>query len=145
MEETPVSPRLSLSEEPQPGPSVTANTQGKHVHSGQRLMAYNVFIKHLTTNSKTQSIKLTSSEVGLSERILWQIVSAKESSVVLKSPPRKRVRQQFVDKLDEDDKKAIRRIVHSFFLKNELPNLNKITEVSKIFILMLHCLFFSVF
>lgn len=44
----------------------------------------------------------------------------------MKSPKRKRQKLGMVNKIDDFDKNAIRRKVHSFWLNRELPTLPKI-------------------
>ncbi|GLV43294.1 hypothetical protein CBL_14028 [Carabus blaptoides fortunei] len=34
-------------------------------------------------------------------------------------------------KMSEDDKKAVRRCVHSFFKRNEMPTLDKVLQTTK--------------
>lgn len=71
---------------------IVKNVQGKHVKSGQRLMAFNIYSRHVQEGkSKSASVKLTAMAVGLSERLLWQIISEVDSSGKLQSPQKKKM------------------------------------------------------
>jgi hypothetical protein len=60
---------------------------------------------------------------GISERKIWGIVKEKEISGSIKSPSKKRNRKGIINKLNEEQKKLVRRCVHRFFLRNEPPKL----------------------
>lgn len=109
------------------GPS--KNPSGRHVKSGQRRMAYNIYLKHKNNLSKTAAVHQAAKEVGISKNTMFDIIKDMESTGNIHSPPKKRICQTKYDKLDETQKSAIRRHVHSFFLRNELPTCTKLFEV----------------
>lgn len=115
-----------------PGPS--KNPKGKYIRSGQRQMAYNVYLKHRENMSKTAAVNQTARDVGISKNTVFDIVKEMEISASFTSPARKRNYQNTYNKLDEAQKSTIRRHVHSFFLKNELPTCTKICDVISIFL-----------
>ncbi|RVE40784.1 hypothetical protein evm_014566, partial [Chilo suppressalis] len=78
-------------------------------------------------NETVESIVIkTASACGVSENTVYKIIKEQKETNTLKSPVKKRARLSTVDKLDELDKCAIRRKVHSIYLNNEYPTLDKI-------------------
>lgn len=118
--------------DPLPGPS--KNPQGKHVSSRQRVLIYNLYSQLRCEHSKSAAIRITSKQLGISERTVWETVGEMDATGSVSSPTKKRVRETTYDRLDEDQKSAIRRHVHSFFLKNELPTCTKILTVNIVYI-----------
>ncbi|GLV46162.1 hypothetical protein CBL_02878 [Carabus blaptoides fortunei] len=117
-----------------PGSSkdVHKNPSGMIVKSGQRFMTYNVYLKHTNEGlSKTIAMNLTAEEVGLSSKLIFDIVREMERTGILKSPKKTRNRSDFYSKLTEDEKKAVRHNVHSFFKINEIPTLDKVFQAAK--------------
>lgn len=109
------------------------NRSGKPLNRGQKIMAFNVFKSHFNKGTnKSQSVKFTASQIGISERSVWSIVKEHETTGDLSSPSNKRPRPQADEKLNEEQKSTLRLIVHSFFLKNEPPTLNKLLEVVRL-------------
>lgn len=110
---------------------ITKNRPGKIVDSGQRVMAYNVFMTHLKSGkSKTESVKLTREYVGISERLIWNIVKTMTDTHQLVTPSGKRDRKDLFRRLDENQRQEIRNIVDSLFLEDGTPTLKKILSVS---------------
>jgi molybdenum-dependent DNA-binding transcriptional regulator ModE len=106
------------------------NTKGKPVQSDQKNVVYNIYIENLHKGfSKSKSINMAATTSGISERKIWGIVKEKEISGSLKSPSKKRNRKGIINKLNEEQKKLVRRCVHRFFLRNEPPTLDKFYHV----------------
>ncbi|KAK5647894.1 hypothetical protein RI129_002786 [Pyrocoelia pectoralis] len=59
-------------------------------------------------------------------RMLWNIIKEIESSGTARSPKKTRTRQSQYTRLQDFEKSRIRKHVHSFFFKNELPTLEKV-------------------
>lgn len=102
--------------------------------SGERLMIINIF-KYVTKTkpedkymSNHDLVKKTSEISGVNERSVYNVLSEYRDTHKIREPERKRDRPTVVQKVDDLDKSAIRRIVHSFFLKGELPTLKKIQQ-----------------
>ncbi|KAL1490226.1 hypothetical protein ABEB36_012956 [Hypothenemus hampei] len=108
--------------------TVKKNTKGKIIHSGQKIIIYNIYFKYRNEEklSKTSAVKSTVSDTGISRASVWKIVSEMELTGSVSSPPKHRERKNFYEKLDEDQHNTIRYIVHSFFLRNEPPTLAKV-------------------
>lgn len=124
------------------------NPQGKHIGKGQRQMAYNVYSKHRNDNphlSKTAAVLQTAEEIGISKNTMFDIIK-NMGSKNLKSPSKKRKYQSLYSTLSEAQIGAVRRHVHSFFLRNELPTCSKILQVNKLnhnIFVILNKMFFS--
>ncbi|CAH0549728.1 unnamed protein product [Brassicogethes aeneus] len=113
-------------------PSVTKNKSGQYIGQGQRKILFDVVKKHITTGkSKSSSVKLTSEETGISKGTIWATIKQIEQEGKATSPSKKRKRSSQYEKLNEEQKMHLGKIVHNFFMKNETPNLSKIHQVVK--------------
>lgn len=73
--------------------------------------------------------KAIASSVGIHWVSVNRIVKEKNNcDGILKSPKKTKQRVNIVDKVDDFTKYAIRRIVHNFFSRNEIPTLDKILK-----------------
>ncbi|CAH1382915.1 unnamed protein product, partial [Tenebrio molitor] len=70
------------------------------------------------------TVKLTAQIAGTSKATIYNILKEKKTKNYVSAPKKSSGRPAI--KLDEDSKYAIRRIVHSFFFKNEPPTLDKV-------------------
>ncbi|CAH2101119.1 unnamed protein product [Euphydryas editha] len=102
--------------------------------SGERLMIINIF-KYVTKTkpedeymSNHDLVKRTSEICGVNERSIYRVLSEYRDTHKITQPESTRKRPNVIQKVDDFDKSAIRRIVHSFFffLKGEIPTLQKI-------------------
>lgn len=66
--------------------AVFKNHRGKAIRSGQKLMAYNVYVENIANKSKSQAVKQTAPQVGVGERIMWNIIKETETSGFASSP-----------------------------------------------------------
>ncbi|CAB3240521.1 unnamed protein product [Arctia plantaginis] len=108
---------------------IRKNKSGSIIPVEERKVIYNVFkyFKLSDFNMTVESIVIkTASACGVSENTVYKIIKEKKVTKTLKSPVKKRVRPSTVDKLDELDKCAIRAKVHSLYLNNDYPTLDKI-------------------
>jgi hypothetical protein len=99
---------------------VKKNSMGKPVNSGQKIMIHNIYAKFREQNealSKTEMVKRVSEAAGIGLTCSELATKEKES-------------HEFLSKIGRDGKKNIRQIVHSFFLRRELPTLNKCCSCS---------------
>ena len=98
--------------------------RGKPVTSGERAIIFNVF-KHLKGNFPLESqrsiIERTSKATGSSISTIKRIMK----EVRPRSPGKKRPNRKKFTKLDSFDLSVIRRIIHSFYSRNESPTLTK--------------------
>lgn len=103
--------------------------------SGERLMIINIFkyVQSKQTEDKPVSnhdlVKETCEISGVSERSVYRVLSDYRDTHKISEPDAKRNKPNILQKIDNFDKTAIRRIVHSFYLKEELPTLKKILQV----------------
>ena len=101
--------------------------RGKPVTSGERAIILNVF-KHLKGNFPLESqrsiIERTSKATGSSISTIKRIIKEKRP----RSPGKKRPNRKKFIKLDSFDLSVIRRIIHSFYSRNESPTLTKLLK-----------------
>lgn len=108
---------------------IRKNKSGSIIPCEERRVIYNVFkyFKLSDFNLTVDNIVLkTASACGVSENTVYRIIREKKVTKTIKSPVRKRVRLSTIDKLDILDICAIRDKVHSLYLNNDYPTLDKI-------------------
>ncbi|GLV43869.1 hypothetical protein CBL_11551 [Carabus blaptoides fortunei] len=81
--------------------------------------------------SKTGAVQHAAAEVGIGRKLMFNIVTDIETTGICKSPKKTRERDDMYSKMNEDDKKAVRRCVHSLFKRNEMPTLDKVLQATK--------------
>lgn len=100
--------------------------------STEKTMIWNMYqsMRNATpTASNNDVLKAVASSVGIHWASVYRIVKEKNDiEGILKSPKKKKIRTKIVDTIDEFTKCAIRRIVHNFFFRNEIPTLDKILK-----------------
>lgn len=108
--------------------------RGKPVSSGERVIICNVF-KYMKSNypleSKRTLISRTVEATGSSISTIKRIIKDKEDEERPRTPGKKRPNRKKFSKLDEFDLSVIRRIVHSFYARNEGPTLKKLLKKLK--------------
>lgn len=57
---------------------------------------------------------------------MYTVVREYKATHSLQSPKKEKPRAKIVERLDEFDKNAIRRKVHQFYFRNELPTIDKV-------------------
>lgn len=106
------------------------NPRGKLIHSGQKLMAYNTYLKFVTNHvSKTAAVKQTAIDTGIGQNTIWNLIKEIEGSGSARSPKKVRKFLTIYDKLEDFEKMAIRRHVHTFYFRNESPTIAKVLNV----------------
>lgn len=99
------------------------------VCSGQKLIIINHYKSVLNNSGKMKFRELIthiSENLGIGYHTVRKTVSEYNTTKCVKSPNRKRQKPGIVDKIDEFDKNAIRRKVHSFWFNKELPTIPKL-------------------
>jgi len=81
-----------------------------------------------TQLSKTAYAALISEEMGIGPQKVCYTITEYLSSGVVVSPNWQKCRSATYEKLDEFDKSAIRRKVHSFFYRNQLSTLDNVLK-----------------
>lgn len=66
---------------------------------------------------------------GVSKASVFRVIKQYKNDGVLKSPKRKKLRRCVKEDVDEFNRNAIRKKVHEFFFKKELPTVNKVLKV----------------
>lgn len=110
-------------------PRVEKQKRGKPIQSGQKKVLINVFNAKCTefpTLPIRDVVRLVSEETGVSERSIFRARRESKVKGVLTTPNKKRVCKNLSQKYDKFVKDAVRRKVHEFFFKNELPNVDKV-------------------
>lgn len=75
---------------------------------------------------KTDMMKKTADMLGISVPSVYRILRDYKENSQITPPITTKTRPNFSDKIDDFTKSAIRRKVHSFFIKGELPTLKKV-------------------
>lgn len=73
-------------------------------------------------------MKLISTETGIGQNTVQKIISDYKNVGVVKSPNKKKFRLTIKEKADDFEKNAVRRKVHNFWFKGEVPTLDKILK-----------------
>lgn len=114
----------------------------KALSSTEKLMVMNVY-KHTFKNwpknlywSLVACVNKTAEILGISPRTVRVVVKENKTTGRLSSPKKKGRKTNFKQNIDEYTYSAIRRIVHQFFRRNELPTITKVridlgTSISK--------------
>jgi len=75
-----------------------------------------------------QSMSKISKTLGIGLNSVRKIVSEYNSTGTVASPTKTRNKKCLLDKIDDLDRNALRQKVHSFWLKKELPIIDKVLE-----------------
>ncbi|CAH0558550.1 unnamed protein product [Brassicogethes aeneus] len=95
-------------------PFVLKNKSGQYIGRGQRTILFNIIKKHIDEGkSKSASVILTSEETGISKSTIWSTIKQMEHDGKAPSPLKKRKRASQYDKLSEEQKKRLRKVVHN--------------------------------
>lgn len=115
---------------------VTQNQRGKLVSCQQRQMIINLFKKYdgneaIAKKKKTDLLQNISMNTGISVRTIFRVVNSYIQERNVTSPKRNRDRYHstLFAQMDECQLNGIRRLVHSFFFKNEIPTVDKVMLV----------------
>lgn len=77
---------------------------------------------------KTRLMEKTASILGIGVASVYRIIKEYATTGNVQSPSTTKKRLTFSEKVDEFDKQAIRKKVHSFYLKSDLPTLKKVLQ-----------------
>ncbi|XP_023937205.1 uncharacterized protein LOC112045306 isoform X2 [Bicyclus anynana] len=99
--------------------------------ANEKMISINIY-KHLMRSSSTypekgEITKATAQMMGTSEKTIQRIIKEYKIKGEVTSPSRSTPKYSIVDKLDDFTMSAIKRKVHQFFFRNELPTIKKIT------------------
>lgn len=114
---------------------VECNHKGKLIAKDKKLLIVNLFNSYSKQNrqndqkqSVTDIIHQISVELGVGIGSVRSTIKTYTVTKTIMSLNRFWNHHRVCKDLDEGDKELIRRLVHSFYLNNEIPTLNKIVE-----------------
>ncbi|CAK9810870.1 hypothetical protein ANTPLA_LOCUS6710 [Anthophora plagiata] len=111
-------------------PPVRKRAKRTCISASEKNIILNIYKAELLKNpekSVTDIVQITARTAGFSKRSVFRIRKEGMSGEI-SCPKRTKIRQKFVEKVDDFDKNVIRRIVHQFFHRNELPTIEKVLE-----------------
>ncbi|KAL4091106.1 hypothetical protein QTP88_025846 [Uroleucon formosanum] len=111
---------------------VKRNPKGKRVDSSKRLMIINAYKSKLETDPEKSLRTLRdeiSRELGIGSSTISKTITVYNRLKIVISPNKTRVKSSARIIFDEFQKNLVRRYVHSFWLKREIPTLDKIYQV----------------
>lgn len=85
--------------------------------------------KHLPVEQKLKYIdiiKFISHQTGIGQRTISTTLSDYKKKGTVSSPNKNKIRPTIIEKIDEFDKNAIRRKIHEFWIRKEIPTFQKI-------------------
>lgn len=71
-------------------------------------------------------VMLLSKELGIGQRTIQTTIAKYKTTKTVSSPNKTKIRATFKEKVDDFERNAIRRKIHSFWFKKEIPTLDKI-------------------
>ena len=104
----------------------------KPLSSAEKSMILNVYKMTLELNPDSlidDIVKKASESTGVSESSVYRVIREYKATHTLKSPKKEKSRKKLLKSVDEFDRNAIRRKVHEFFFRNELPTIDKVLSV----------------
>ncbi|KAL4154004.1 hypothetical protein QTP88_001837 [Uroleucon formosanum] len=105
------------------------NKKGKYVNSRQKEIIINIY-KDVITKSPDIQYRPMISEIsrltGIGRETIINTISEYRQTGNVTSPQKKRTRTTLFDKIDDMDRNGIRQTIHSFWLRRELPTIDKI-------------------
>lgn len=110
--------------------AASKNRRRKHLTVEEKAMICNVYegLRKRDPNiSKVDAVTTCSFLTKVNESSIYRCLKTRYSGPVGVAAPKEEVRGRKKITIDDDTRYAIRRIVHSFFFRNEIPNLKKIS------------------
>ncbi|XP_026818991.1 uncharacterized protein LOC113557623 [Rhopalosiphum maidis] len=111
---------------------VKKNPSGKRVDSGKRQIIINAY-KSKMNSDPTKSLRIIrqelSKELGIGATTISTTITEYNNTKKVISPCKKRVKTSFLDTFEEFERNVVRRHVHSFWFKREIPTVDKIFQV----------------
>ncbi|XP_047106157.1 uncharacterized protein LOC124775364 [Schistocerca piceifrons] len=74
-------------------------------------------------------VSKTAAATGVRRSSVYRVISEYKATHSLKSPKKGKLPQKLSESVDDFDRNAIRRKVHDFFFRNELPTIKKVLTV----------------
>ncbi|KAL4101084.1 hypothetical protein QTP88_021104 [Uroleucon formosanum] len=101
----------------------------KLVGSRQKLMIINLYKTKMLQQPKLtikEVVKIISKELGIGQRTAQLTIAEYKNEKTVRSPDKTKIRATFKEKIDDFERDAIRRKVHEFWFRKQLPTLDKI-------------------
>ncbi|KAE9523849.1 hypothetical protein AGLY_015737 [Aphis glycines] len=105
------------------------NPKGKYIYSRQKIMVINLYKDILMKSPDIKYEDLVtdlSKALGLGRETISKTIAEYRRTNTVSSPNKKRVKQSLFDKIDDLDRNGLRQKIHSFWLRRELPTIDKI-------------------
>ncbi|CAI6350039.1 unnamed protein product [Macrosiphum euphorbiae] len=116
-------------ERPVSSTPLKVNPRGKFVGSRQKLMIVNLF-KSKMIQQPTLKVKevamIISKELGIGKNTIQSTIAEYKNKKTVSSPNKSKIRATYKQKVDDFERDAIRRKVHEFWFRKQLPTLDKI-------------------
>lgn len=107
-------------------------TKRNHLSSGEKNIILNIYKSEMLENPTSlvdEVVKRVANKVGTSCATVYRVIREYKQTHTLSEPKTNQNRKNSLDLVDEFDRNAIRRKVHQFFFKNEVPTIDKVLEV----------------
>lgn len=126
-----------MDQDPKPGCSGIAplqkHKQGKGFHTGEKTQIINVYNSLMEENPNIavrDIVAKVASSLGVGKSSVFNILKEYRITGEVKSPKKQKPKEKtIINATDECTKTAIRRNIHAFFFRNEIPTLDKICTV----------------
>lgn len=105
-----------------------------HLSLAEKQHIINMYKQVLDDKPKTKIVDVVSKisqAAGVVKSTVYRVLKEYRKSGTISSPKNIGGRPGLLKTFDDGFKNAVRRLVHDFFLKNELPTLNKISQALK--------------
>ncbi|KAE9522255.1 hypothetical protein AGLY_017344 [Aphis glycines] len=105
------------------------NPKGKYIYSRQKIMVINLYKDILMKSPDIKYEDLVtnlSKALGLGRETISKTIAEYRRTNTVSSPNKKRVKSSLFDKIDDLDRNGLRQKIHSFWLRRELPTIDKI-------------------
>ncbi|RVE43393.1 hypothetical protein evm_011978 [Chilo suppressalis] len=105
-----------------------------HISENEKIMIINVFkyVKETWTSdkypSKMDMKKKTADILGIGNTSVYSVLREYKETDIVRPPASPKRRPNLVESVDDFDKSCIRKKVHEFYLKGEMPTLNRILQ-----------------
>ncbi|XP_017881575.1 uncharacterized protein LOC108625801 [Ceratina calcarata] len=117
--------------EPCTVPPPKKNPSGKFVESSQKMKIINLYKDIKTRNPGIKykpMLQVLSQQTGIGRLTISKTIAEYKSTGAVTSPNKKRPRLNIFEKMSEADICAIRKTIHEFWFRREIPNTRKILE-----------------
>jgi transposase len=111
--------------------SVVKHRKGKTLKSGERQLIRNVYnsVKEQNPNITVKNIaKTVAKNTGIGVASVFRVLRDFKENGKSVTPSKNRKKSKAFEKVDDFTKTAIRRKVHDFYFRNEIPTINKVLK-----------------